>query len=851
MRSLLRFLRWLVVWPDPRPADAPPRTWFGWFVTMFQALLGQSTWQREDGSTRGPLVWLLRTLQGLVVRVALLLLVLGFTGYLLLRASLPEMDGTRTVAGLTGEVRIERDSLAIPTIQAENRADLFYGLGYVHAQERFFQMDLSRRFAAGELSALLGAATLEADIYTRPLRLRSTVQALLDRLSEEARAELDSYVAGVNAGLANLSMRPPEYLLLQAKPQPWTAQDCGLVLLSIVLTLQDDNWKIERYRAAARATLPDSLYQLLDARGSEWDAPLQGEPFATPRLPTAEEFDLRKQPKRARLLSRLDTEPAIPGSNNWALSGSETRQGRAILANDMHLQLRVPHIWYRAGLAWKSKRDGRAMKAWGVTFPGTPGLVVGSNQLVAWGLTNAEIDTADLVRIERDPGDEQRYRTPDGFEPFQQFDDSIEVRGESPRSFEYAWTRWGPVVQDDPRYALHWIAQSPEGLNFGWLELLEARSLDEAMTAANRTGSPHQNFLVADTSGAIGWTILGAIPKRVGFEGRQPANWAEGARWDGFLQPKDYPRIVKPTNGRLWTANNRVVGEPALSLLGEAGFDRGARAMQIRDALLALEKPDETAVFQIALDDRALFLKRWEGLLTEVLEKAEYDDAELLAWMRREATCSAERAGVECSGYRLVAEFRERVSRAVLEPLVESCRGEAPDFHIGYFRHREGAVWKIVTEGPRHLLSSEYRDWDDLLVRAAKEVAGQVKRTPGGPSDYTWGNKNISRIEHPLSRGVAQVPYLGPWLATRMNMPARPLNGAFSDMPRVQGNQHGASQRMVVSPGHEGDGFFHMPCGQSGHPLSPHYCDMHDDWCNGHPTPFLPGPTVHTLTLKP
>lgn len=846
--------RWLFVWPDRRPEDAPPRTWPTWLATVLQGLFGLASWQKSDGTRRNYFVWLLRSAQGVAVRLVLLVALLAITAYFLLHGSLPDLDGSRTVAGLTGEVRIERDGQSIPTIAAASRADVFLGLGFVHAQDRFFQMDLARRYAAGELSALLGPGTINVDQSIRPLRLRETIRSLLARLSSDKRAELDAYVAGVNAGLAHLTVRPPEYLVLQAAPEPWTAEDTGLVLLAVMLTLQDDNWAIERFRGAAQLTLPESLYRLLDARGTEWDAPLVGGPIPTPRLPTADEFDLTKPqppPRRRPVIGRGPDERPVFGSNNWALAGSETRHGGAIVCNDMHLALRAPHIWYRAGLAWDSPRDGRAMKAWGASYPGVPGLVVGSNQLVAWALTNAEVDTADLVRLERDLGDESRYRTPDGFEPFQIHADSIAVSGHPARPIQYTWTRWGPVLPGHPHFALRWVVHQPEGLSFAWLDLLESRTLDEALDQANRTPSPHQNFVAGDAAGAVGWTVLGVFPKRVGFDGRLPVSWADGTcYWDGFHPPEATPRVVRP---RVWTANNRVVDGAGLALIGEAGFDRGARAGQIRDALLALDKPDEAAAFDLALDDRALFLKRWRDLLSATLEKMQHDDADLLAGMRREVATSADRAGIDRVGYRLVVEFRDQVFNEVLDPLVQRCYAEARDFDVRYLRQREGAVWKILQERPNHLLSPAFatRSYDELLEKAARTVAHQVRQSPGGLAGFTWGARNVSKIEHPLGKALGQLPVVGGWLDDRLNMERRPLDGAMADLPRIQGPSFGASERMAVSPGREADGYFQMPCGQSGHFLSPHYRDMHEAWMAGTRTPFLPGPAVHTLTLKP
>lgn len=866
MTALVRWLRWLLVWPDARPADAPARTWRGWFATFLQGVFGLATWQRQDGTRRGILPWLLRSLYGGVVRVVLLVSLTLFTAYLLLRGSLPDLDGTRTIAGLSGEVRIERDAQSIPTIHAGSRADLFLALGYLHAQERFFQMDLSRRYAGGELAALLGPGPtapptrgpapkppiLAADEYHRSLRLRATVRNLLARLTTEQRAELDAYVTGVNAGLNNLAMRPFEYLLLQTRPEPWTAEDSGLVVLAISLDLQRDNWSIERHRGIAHESLPPALYQLLDARGTEWDAPLQGGPYPTPRLPTPEEFDLRQERAPVRIGASASVESPSVGSNNWAIAGKHTKHGGAIVACDMHLGLRVPNVWYRAGFAWNG-RDGTPMQAWGASYPGTPGLVVGSNQFVAWGLTNAEIDSADLVRLERKPDDPNQYRIKEGWEPFREYTETIQVRGGAPVDLTVRETRWGPLLPGETDFALHWTAQQAEGLNLGWLDLIEARSLDELLLAANRIGGPHQNFVAGDRAGDIAWTLLGRVPRRVGFDGRRPVSWAdETCRWDGFYPPEQNPRVVRPESGYLWSANNRVVGEPALAMIGESGFDKGARAKQIRDALRELKEPTEAEVFAIALDDRALFLERWRTLLLDVLERSRWQDDVGLAWMRAEVKNWNGRATAGAVGYRIVLDFREQVVDAVVRPLTARCHRRDTGFNAGLFRQREGAVWKIVQERPAHLLAPREGTWDALLDRAAERVVKDARTKTDGLAGFTWGAHNVDRVEHPLGGPLKGLPYVGGWLGSLVNMPVRPADGAAHDLPRIHSHyNHGASERMSVSPGREAQGIFHMPCGQSGHPLSPHYRDMHEAWQTGQATPFLPGGVVHTLILKP
>ncbi len=453
-----------------------------------------------------------------------------------------------------------------------------------------------------------------------------------------------------------------------------------------------------------------------------------------------------------------------------------------------------------------------------------------------------------MVIVEVDPNDPQSYLTPDGPRKFERHEEVIKVQGAPDEKLEVVSTIWGPIVDHDHRQrprAGRWVAHDTEGVNLGLMKMETVHQLEEAMQLANQSGSPAQNFVIADDQGRIGWTILGRIPRRVGFDGRLPSSWADGSRrWDGYLKPEEYPRVVNPQQGRIWTANARVVSGDWLKLLGDGGYDLGARAQQIRDDLLATEGATEADMLRIQLDDRAVFLQRWRDLLLEVLSPEAVKDNPRRAELRRHVEDWGGRAAPESVGFRAVRRFRHYLIAQLSDVLITPCKQAEQDFSIAKLDRTEGPVWQLVSQRPAHLIDPRFEDWDGLLLAAADLVLADAQKRESRLANYTWARHNTTRIQHPLSLAV---PSLARWL----DMPAQPLAGDSENMPRIQGPAMGASQRMAVSPGRESEGYFHMPCGQCGNPLSPHYGDAHGAWVEGKPTPFLPGPKVHELTLEP
>jgi len=798
----------------------------------------------------------------LIVLVVLIVLIIGGGLYARseVRGSLPQVDGTAAIRGLTASVRVDRDSLGVPTITGASREDVARALGFAHAQDRFFQMDLQRRQPAGELAELVGARAIEVDQEIRVHRFRDIAHRALGMTEASYRRVLEAYADGVNAGLNALASPPFEYLVLRTKPKPWLPEDSILTVLAMFNTLQGRQALFEQSHGALRDTLPEPMFRFLSAAGSEWETPVVGNPLTRPPLPNADVYDLRRvnltavqdfktsepQSLKASKPQELADEASIIGSNNWAVAGTHTESGVALLANDMHLAIAVPIIWYRASLVFPDPtRPSVNQQLTGLTLPGIPSLVVGSNGQVAWGFTNTGGDWSDLVRIEADPRDAGNYLTPDGPRAFDVFNETIAAKDGPGKMVPVRWTIWGPIVWKDARgreYAQRWVAHDAHNLASDTTKPERARSVDDLLQAIAGLGIPNQNVTMADTSGRIAWTIGGAIPRRIGHDGMTPESWSDGThRWDGYLTGAEFPQVVNPESGRIWTANSPVVDGAMLAAIGEGGYADGIRARLIRDRLLALPKATARDMLSIQLDDRALFLERWRSLLLDAIgPSASPAQQEFRALVDQKWTG---RASPDSVAYRLVKEFRLTFVRRVMTSLTAPALAVDPKFDYTRLQRGEGPVWQILAERPLHLLDPKFKTWDEAILDAVDFTIGQL--TAGGRSlaDRTWGEANTAEIRHPLASAI---PFFGRYL----NMPGDPLPGDVYT-PRASTPRTGPSQRMAVSPGRESEGILEIPTGQSGHPLSPHYGDQYRAWLNGEPTPFLPGPAVSTLQLTP
>jgi penicillin amidase len=535
--------------------------------------------------------------------------------------------------------------------------------------------------------------------------------------------------------------------------------------------------------------------------------------------------------------------PPASGSNSWAVGGALSANGAALIANDMHLGQRVPPVWYHARLRLRGSATEAPLDLNGVTLPGAPLLVAGSNGHIAWGFTNSYGTWLSVSLVPCTAADAHSLTTAGGPLPLDVVEEEIRVRGAAAARLAVRSSPAGVLLRAEPArhecWFASWLAQDPDATNLGLMGLERATSVAEALELAPTIGIPHQNAVIGDSAGHIAWTIFGRIPVDTGpGRAHAPGAWTTAA---------DQPRIVDPPFGRLWTANARVATDPTqLQLLGAdvaaygAEYDLGARAGQIRDDLLALKGAVTPAdMLRVQLDDRALFLARWQALLARVLA----DDAlpQHAEFKQLVAGWNA-RASVDSVGYRLVRAYHDRTQQAVWDMLLDALKLERNDEHRVPAQF-EGPLWQLVSEQPLHLLARAYPDWPAFLRAQVDATLTDLARDCPALARCTWGAHNTVRIRHPLSSSL-------PGLAGFLDMPTVELAGDH-DMPRVQDGAFGASERFAVSPGHESEGYLLLPGGQSAHPLSPYYRAGFAEWARGEPLPFLPGPTVHTLTLSP
>ncbi len=776
-----------------------------------------------------------------------LLLLAVLAAWFALRASLPQLEGEVAIAGLAAPVTIERDALGVPVIRAATRADLARATGYAHAQDRWFQMDLLRRTGAGELAALLGPSVLETDRRIRVHQFRRRARAAVAALDPGMRTLLDAYAAGANAVLAAMRVRPFEYLLLGSRPEPWRAEDSLLVVHAMWIDLQGLEARSEQRGGRLAAVLPPVMYELLTASDPVWEAPLDGSVLPEMPLPTAEEYDLRRldralfEPVAEATAKRsaavwIDDQPdAMVGSNNWAVSGALAANGGALLANDMHLGHRVPNSWYRVRFVVEAE----GIDVTGVSLPGGPVIVAGSNGHVAWGFTNSYGDFQDLIALAPGPAGSNSYLTAEGPRAFDVDDEVLQVAGGETESLAVRNTIWGPVIGEDGlghELALAWTAHREGATDMALLGLETARNIVAAAAIISGAGMPAQNVMIADHTGRIGWVLSGKLPRRNGFDPLRPSAWHEsGAGWDGWIASSETPRLLDPPQGFAWSANARVVGGEWYAVIGDGDYASPARSRQIRNRLQEIRQATPASLLAIQLDDRADYLANWQPLALAAFERTGATDAATLvaAWSGH--------AAVEDAGYRLVREFENRAADRAFEMLTAEARARWPDFRWRKPERFTHVALRLLRERPAHLLDPRFKDWEAWLADVAAATARDLPEDCTDLAGCSWGKVNRPRIRHPISESV-------PILAGFLDMPVYSLPGDRLT-PRAQTLTYGASERFGVSPGRESEGYLHMPGGQSGHPLSPFYRAGHEAWVKGEATPFLPGTAEHVLKL--
>ncbi|MGH9893013.1 MAG: penicillin acylase family protein, partial [bacterium] len=521
----------------------------------------------------------------------------------------------------------------------------------------------------------------------------------------------------------------------------------------------------------------------------------------------------------------------------------KTKDGRAILANDMHMAISVPSVWYRCQLRF----EGRDIT--GVGLPGTPLIIAGATRHLAWGMTTLIADVLDLVKIEVNPKDPEEYRTPEGWRRFGVRPESIGVKGGLARGIDIKTTIWGPVAMTPllgQPVAIHWTALDAEAVNIGLLDIDHAETLEQGLALMNATGGPPLNVILADRTGRIAWTTMGRLPLRRGFDGAVSRSWADGSvGWAGYIPPAELPRNVDPPQGFVVSANNRSIGKDYPYPIGH-GYANGYRAYRIAERLRSMDRIQEEDMLELQLDTTAGVYGFYRDIALGVLTPAALAERPERRELRDYIESWDGRAELGSLGLGVLVRFREALAKAVFEPFLRSCRALDEAFEY-YWVHRDIPLQALLAaKDPRLVPERErYGDWDAFLLAKLEESRQALMHQHSVKSlrDLTWGRINVADYVHPLSRGI-------PGIGAFLDFSHDPLPGCGFCV-RADSARGGASERLVVSPAHPEDGILQIPGGQSGHPLSSNYRDQYPYWVKGQPIGFLSGKPERSLRLVP
>jgi penicillin amidase len=748
-----------------------------------------------------------------------------------------EADPSRdaVIPGLHGEVEVWRDSLGVPHVWAKDEEDLFRAVGYVHAQDRLFQMELFRRVADGRMAEILGPQLVDTDRFLRTLgmgRAAATSEAALD---PEGRRLLQAYADGVNAWIDHHpGPLPPEFLVLRFAPEHWTVRNTVAIGKIMAWDLADWNGGLDLQRAIdivgpdlARDLYPtsDTTTTILGA-DAEWAG--KGTAAAPARRPSPVKPDSTAAARSSAVplprvpalaLELLESVSAAHASNSWVIGGSRTKSGKPILANDTHLALRAPSLWYLAAI------HGGGIDAAGMMIPGAPAIVIGHSKRVAWGYTNAMVDDVDFFEEQLDPADSTRYRTLDGWARMEARPETIRVKGAAPVIQLVRTTRHGPVLSDVDRrvagkvLAMRWTAQDPSTEMSALLGMNRAQTAGEFMRAMHDFNNPHQNVVFADVDGNIGYWMAGRVPIRRGGDALLPVRgWTGEGDWIGDLTFDQHPHVLNPKAGFVVTANNRQLppgsGYPWLIGTDWAEPYRARRITEMVSAAHALTAADVAREQMDVTDDFARDYRRFaERALTLI------GDSARLRQMRAWPGDASEGSRPAALFYVFVQKLRHRLSD-------DEFRGKQPYFPQTALRRvldSGGGRWADDVRTPK------VETLDDDLAAAMRDAVRETR-------DRAWGEIHVTEIDHPL--GVVAV------LNRSLGLNIGPFpNGGAGNTVKVAGyggasppfvNSYGPSQRHVVDMADvDGDGGFVIPTGQSGVPTSRHYRDQTPMWRTG------------------
>ncbi len=779
--------------------------------------------------------------------LGLLAIVAALVAAWIVRRTFPRESGTVRVPGHSAPIRIETDAHGVPTIEARTVADAFFGLGYVHARDRLWQMEFERRTGAGRLSEILGEDLVPADRFLRTIGFARAAEAAWERLSPEARAFLESYARGVNAYLASDPARPIEFRLLRVTPEPWRPVDSlvwGKLLAWDLATNASDEIRRARLVEAlgaekAAELMPAAASEPTILESGEWEA-ARADPFRVPS--SGFRVDWRGAEAGFDALASLGFGGGESrGSNSWVLAGSRTTSGRPILANDPHLKLRAPSVWYLATL------HAPGLRAAGATLPGVPAVIVGHNDRIAWGLTSLSPDDQDLFVEDVDPKDPTRYRHRGEWKRFASRVETIRVRGGADVSMTVRESVHGPIVGDalpgadrlGAAVALRWTGldgddRTPEA----FFAFAAARNWAEFLAGARLLHAPAQNVLYADVDGHIGYTASGALPIRHRADGLLPVSGAGEDDWAGMIPFEDLPRVLDPPRGFLATANNRVVAADPYPF--GRNWAEPYRAHRISDRIQERSLFTQADAAAMQLDRRSL---QAEELLPLLLDTQPADPASrealerLRTWNRGMDPDSAE-AAIYAAWFVALARMPEdELSAQSLS------RGRTRGrFLIETLR--AGGSWCDDVRTPR------VETCADSKTSSLREAVAFLKSRLGSdPSRWHWKDLHRARMAHDV---FDRIPVLRRWfdLETPHGGDASTIDVGTYSQDGEFAMTEGSSFRQVVDLADPSRSRFVLPTGQSGNVFDRRYRESLPLWLSGEMRTIGGTRPAATLTLE-